>query len=191
MEHRDVVARRRMVRRYTPDPVAPESIERIVSSITSGPTAGNTRGVAVVVVTEEATRHRVAALAGERAYRERGFDPWLSSAPVHLVLCVDPRRYRERYGEPDKDAAALAIPWWWVDGGAAMVLGALAAVDEGLAAGFLGGHRLDGIHDLLGIPTPVEVVGLLTVGRPAPDRRSASLHREPTGRAVHRQRWEA
>jgi len=178
-----------MVRRYRDTPVDPEAIERIVAALLRGPTAGNSRGVAVVVVTDAGTRRSIAALAGEPAYLDRGFDPWLSPAPVHLVICVEPQRYRERYREPDKDPSALAIPWWWVDGGAAMVLGALAAVDESLAAGFLGGHRLQGVHELLGIPSGVEVLGVLTVGHPAPDRRTRSLGRSQRHEAVHRERW--
>jgi hypothetical protein len=71
-----------------------------------------------------------------------------------------------------------------------MVLAALAAVDEGLAAGFLGGHRLGGVGDLLGIPAGAEVLGLLTVGHPAPDRRSSSLDRPAPPRRVHREVWE-
>ena len=114
MEHRDVVARRRMVRRYTGEPIPPETIERITTAMTSGPTAGNARGISVVAVTDDQTRRAVAALAGEESYRERGFDPWLTTAPAHLVLCVEPQRYHDRYLEPDKDLAALSIPWWWV-----------------------------------------------------------------------------
>jgi nitroreductase len=189
MEFRDVVARRRMVRRYRDTPVDEDSIERIVAAIGRSPSAGNTQGVSVIVVTDAATRSAIAEVAAESDYTERGFEPWLSPAPVHLVLCVESQRYRERYAEGDKDGAALAVPWWWVDGGAAMMLGALAAVDEGLAAGFLGGHRLRGIRDLLGIPERVEVLGILTVGHPAPDRRSSSLGRPRRRDRVHRQRW--
>ncbi len=178
-----------MVRRYTAEPVDPDSLARIAAAITSGPTAGNTRGVAVVVVTDPDARRAVADLAGEAEYVARGFDPWLSDAPGLLVVCAEPERYRSRYREADKDPAALAIPWWWVDAGAAMALGALAAVDEGLAAGFLGGHRLGGIHDLLGIPGDVEIVGVLTVGHPAPDRRSSSLDRPGKGDRIHEHRW--
>jgi nitroreductase len=178
-----------MVRRYRDTPLEPGALHSIAAAILRGPTAGHSQGISVVTVTREDTRLAIARLAGEPSYRERGFEPWLSTAPAHLVICVEPDRYRGRYGAPDKDPAALEIPWWWVDGGAAMVLGALGAVDEGLAAGFLGGHRLHGIHELLGIPAAVEVLGILTVGHPAPDRRSGSLDRDERSDAVHHERW--
>jgi nitroreductase len=177
-----------MVRRYRPDPVAPDALERIAAALGAGPTAGNAQGVSVVVVTDPATRAAIAALAGEEDYVARGFDPWLSTAPAHLVVCVEPEVYRARYDEPDKDPAALAIPWWWVDGGAALALVLLAAVDEGYAAGVLGGHRLAGVHAILDLPADTAVLGVVTVGFPDEDRRASSLDR-PARRRVHFERW--
>ncbi len=180
-----------MVRRYRDDPVDPGAVERIARAATRGPSAGFAQGVSVIVVTDPGVRAAVAELAGEAGFTAGGFDPWLSTAPAHLVLCVSPGAYRDRYDEPDKDPAALEIPWWWVDGGAALSLMLLAAVDEGYGAGFLGGHRLAGIHELLGIPGDVAVVGLVTVGVPAPDRRSSSLRRgrRPDAELIHIERW--
>ena len=79
------------------------------------------------------------------------------------------------------------VPYWWVDGGAAMMLGLLAAVDEGLAAGFLGVHSVAGLAELLELPDGVSPVGVMTVGHPAPDRPSGSLAR---GRRQDRIHWE-
>lgn len=193
MEHREVVRRRRMVRRYRTDPVDPAALERIIEAAHRGPSAGYAQGVSLVVATEDPVRSAIADLAGEPEWLERGRDPWLSAAPVHLVLCVEPEAYRSRYAEPDKDPAALDIPWWWVDGGAALVLILQAAVNEGLAAGFLGAHAIPGLHDLLGIPAHVEVVGVVTVGHPLPDRRSSSLDRgpRPAAEVTHREHWKS
>jgi len=189
MEHRDVAARRRMVRRFAPDSISEEVVDRVVAAIRSGPSAGYAQGISVISVTDADRRRGIAEQAGEPAYVERGFEPWLSVAPVHLVLCVEPQRYRDRYAEEDKDPAALGIPWWWVDGGAAMVLGALAAVDEGLAAGFMGGHAFDDLHALLGIPSGVEVLGVLTIGHGLDDRASSSLERGRRSDGSYRERW--
>ena len=181
-----------MVRRFRPDPVPPELVARITAAVRRGPSAGYAQGVSVVVVTDPVQRAAIADLGGEAEYRERGFEAWLSPAPVHLVLCVEPERYRARYDEPDKDPAALDIPWWWVDGGAALSLVLLAAVDAGLAAGFLGAHTLPGLGTLLGIPAGIEPLGVVTIGYPAPDRRSSSLERgaRPEHEVVHPERWD-
>ncbi len=40
MEFNEVVSRRRMVRSYRPDPVAPEVVDRILETATHAPSAG-------------------------------------------------------------------------------------------------------------------------------------------------------
>jgi nitroreductase len=190
MEHRRVVARRRMVRRYLPDPIDPRALERIARAALRGPQAGQADGISVVVVTDPEQRAALALLAGEPGWVARGRFPWLSPAPAHLVICVDPGAYRRRYAEADKDPAALAVPWWWVDGGAALALVLLAAVDEGLAAGFLGAHALPGLAGALGLPEGIEPLGVVTVGRRHPEEAPARRrpHR-PDAERIRTGRW--
>ena len=65
----------------------------------------------------------------------------------------------------------------------------VALVDEGLAAGFLGCERMPEIKTLLGIPDNVSPIGIVTVGHPAPDRKSGSLKRGRRPDTIHRERW--
>jgi nitroreductase len=186
-----------MVRNYTADPVQAAALDRIVAAANRAPSAGFSQGQALVVVTERETRKAIAVLADEDAYVAEGFDPWISRAPVHVVVCVRKETYLERYREPDKggpDGRAgreehWPVPYWWVDAGASMMLLLLAAVDEGLAAGFLGAHDMRGLEQLLGIPDDVAAIGVVTIGHPAPDRRSGSLRRGRRGDTIHRERW--
>lgn len=196
MEFQDVVRRRRMVRNYTEAPVDEAAIQRIVEAGVRAPSAGFSQGQSFVVVTDGERRREIARLADEDAYVDAGFDPWISRAPVHVVVCVSEDAYHRRYREPDKTDAEgneidWPIPFWWVDAGASMMAILLAAVDEGLAAGFLGVHALPGLVDLLGIPDDVTPIGVVTIGHPAPDRRSGSLARgrRDRDRVVHRDRW--
>jgi FMN reductase [NAD(P)H] len=195
MEFQNVLARRRMVRNYTNEPVEKEAIERIVRAAKRAPSAGYTQGQYLVVVTELATRRDIAALSNEAEYVAQGFDPWISSAPVHIVVCVNEADYHLRYQEGDKlengKEMEWPVPYWWIDGGAALMLVLLAAVDEGLAAGFFGFHRMSGLNDLLGIPAEISPLGVVTIGHPAPDRRSSSLHnrRKPLSTIAHWERW--
>ncbi len=67
----------------------------------------------------------------------------------------------------------------------------LAAVDEELAAGFLGAHSIPDLAELLGIPDEASPIGVVTVGHPAPDRRSGSLSRgwrDPSS-VIHYEEW--
>lgn len=180
MEFAEAVRRRRMVRHYTGEPVDAQALERILDRARRAPSAGFTQGSTFVAITDAERRRTLARACGEDAYVGRGLPPWLSSAPVHVVVCVEPERYRERYGQADKAAAAhpdaWEVPFWWVDGGATLMLLLLAAVDEGLAAGFLA-VPAERVRAVLGVPDEVALVGLVTIGHPAPDRRSSSLAR--------------
>lgn len=182
MEFSDVLARRRMVRNYSDEPVPRQTLDRVAAAALRAPSAGNSQAVGVVVVTDEAIRGEIAELADEGGYVAAGFDPWISKAPAHIVISVSEQVYRDRYSEPDKlsaDGTTIdwPVPYWWVDAGASMMAVLLAAVDEGLGAGFLGVHSVPELSALLGIPDHFHPIGVVTVGHRAPDRRSGSLKR--------------
>lgn len=182
-----------MVRAYTGEPVDPEALERILDLARRAPSAGFSQGQAFVVVTDPDRRQALAAACHEPEYLARGFEPWLSRAPAHVIPCVEPQRYHRRYAEPDKahsvPPAEWDVPFWWVDGGQALQLMLLAAVDEGLAAGFV---TVDAsrIRPLLNLPAEVLPLGLVTIGHPAADRPSGSVAR---GRRpwTDQVRWQA
>lgn len=198
MEFKEVLERRRMVRNYGDDPIDPESLSRVASAALRAPSAGNSQGVSVVVVTDPHRRQAVADLADEASYVTAGFDPWISRAPAHIVISISEQIYHDRYREPDKiddggDEIPWPVPYWWVDAGAAMMAVLLAAVDEGLAAGFLGIHSIPDLKKLLGIPDHFSPIGLITVGHPAPDRKSKSLDRgqRPLDETLHFETYTA
>jgi nitroreductase len=183
VEFSEVIRRRRMVRNYDPDrPVARESLERIAAAAQRAPSAGFSQGQRLVIVTDPARRRAIAQICDESEYVAAGFDPWVSRAPALIVPCVSVEIYHARYREPDKiqpDGSEIEwpIPYWWVDIGATWLLILLAAVDEGLAAGFLGTHRIAELRHELDLPADFTPIGVVTIGHPQPDRRSGSLRR--------------
>lgn len=197
MEFTEVVRRRRMVRNYDPDrPVSRESLERIAAAAQRAPSAGFSQGQRLVVITDPAVRTLIAQLAEEPEYVAAGFDPWVSRAGAIFIPTVSEEIYHRRYREPDKlqdDGTEInwPIPYWYVDAGATMMLILLAAVDEGLAAGFLGLADYGALKQELGIPPDQQPIGLITVGHPLPDRRSGSLKRGwvPRDDFAHWERW--
>lgn len=190
MEFDRVVARRRMVRRYRNEPIDRHLIERVVNAGVHAPSAGFSQGQRFVVVTDAKVRSSIARAANEDSFASKGFDPWLSVAPVHIVLCTDPGAYRDRYSEPDKDGSTnWDVPYWWVDVGASLMALLYGAVDVGLSAGFLGAHAFEGLHAIVGVPEDVLIAGVVTLGFGIDDRGSHSVSR---GRIAPEEavRWE-
>jgi nitroreductase len=196
MEFSDVLSRRHMVRNYKDQSIDDDALARIADAALRAPSAGNSRAIGVVVVTDERIKSDIAGLADEASYVAAGFDPWISRAPAHIVISVSEQVYRNRYSEPDKlgpDGQQIEwpIPYWWVDAGAAMMAVLLAVVNEGLAAGFLGVHSVPDLASRLGFPADHIPIGVLTVGHPAEDRRSGSLDRPllPRSAVIHQDQW--
>lgn len=196
MEFSEALSRRRMVRNYTDQSIDRAALDRIAAAALRAPSAGNSQAIAVVVVTDPSIRAAIAELAGEQEYVADGFDPWISTAPAHIVLAVSEKIYRDRYAEPDKlrpDGSEIdwPIPYWWVDAGAALMAVLLASVNEDLAAGFLGVHSIPELGHLLCFEEHFTPIGVVTVGHPAPDRRSSSLDRAKATfqDRVRRDRW--
>jgi FMN reductase [NAD(P)H] len=197
MDFADVLRRRKAVRSYLDEPIPRETLERIVARGRRVPSGGFSQGLRLVVVTDAAVRRRIGELAGETEYVAMGFDPWISRAPVHIVIGTREEDYHDRYREPDKltdDGTEIhwPVPYWHVDAGAAMMLLMLAAVDEGLAAGVFGALDWKPIWELLGIPDDVLPVAVVTVGKPAPETRSRSSRKrgwKPLDEVVRWERW--
>jgi nitroreductase len=196
MDFSEVIRRRRMVRNFTGEPVAEDVIERIVAAGQRAPSAGFSQGVNYVVVTDRETRKAVGEIAGEEHYVAGGFDPFISGAPVQIVICTSERVYHERYNEPDKkpegeDEIDWPIPYWHTDAGASMVLVLLAAVNEGLGSAFIGVEEPARLQALLDIPEEWLPIGVVMIGHAAPDTKSGSLKRghRKLEDVLHRERW--
>jgi len=196
MEFADTVRSRRMVRSYRPDPVDDAVLERVLQHAVRAPSAGNSQGRDLVVLRTPGRTAAFWAAAADPAVPGPP-DRWLtgmSSAPV-LVLCLsDPGRYLDRYAEPDKgrtdrDPTRWPVPYWDVDTGMAAMLLLLGAVDEGLGACFFGvpAQRHATVLAAFAVPEGRRIVGVVSIGHPAPDRRSPSLRRgrRPFGEVVH------
>jgi nitroreductase len=195
VELRDILARRRMHRAFLPDPIPREQIERIAATIRRAPSGGFSQGQSIVVVTDADLRAEI----GRRFEDDRG---WVAGAPVLMVISANESQYHARYNEPDKLAVTggvevtWPVPYWFVDAGALMMLVLLAAIDEGLAAAFIGHPDQKAIFDeLLGLPPEVVPIGLAVIGKPAPDPTAEhgtsrmAARRRPLDDVVRWERW--
>jgi nitroreductase len=186
-----------MVRAFSSEPVAPDTLERVLDAGRRGPSAGYSQGVEFVVVTEAERRSALAAVLAA----PEGLARTLRTVPIHVLICSSSEIYKARYREPDKarirrdvsDEELWQVPFWHVDAGCAMMLLLLAAVNEGLDAGFIGVWRQDEAKALLDIPAGYSITGLAMLGHRAPDERPqgsvTSRRRKPADEVVHHERW--
>lgn len=195
-----VLASRRMCRDFKPDPVADDVLDRVLAAAFRAPAAGNTDALDLVVLTgADTARHWDVTLPADRRLGFRW--PGLMRAPVLVEVIVDPAAYVERYSLPDKahsglgdGAEAWPVPFWFVDGGAAVMAVLLAAESEGLGALLFGvfGHE-EAVRRALGVPAGRRVVATVALGLPAPGgrlpSRSARRGRPGPDRRVHQGGW--
>jgi len=199
VEFASVVRRRRMVRNYDPErPVPSEVLDRLLEYAIRAPSAGFSQGWGFLVLTEPADRSRFWTACTPPGTGRNGWLDGLMRAPALVVPHSNRDIYLDRYAEPDKgwtdrDEARWPVPYWHIDTGYASLLILLGVVDEGLAACFFGipPERIGAYRAAFGVPDSYTPIGAISIGYPAPDRRSPSLRRgrRSVADVVHRGRW--
>ncbi|MHA7133605.1 nitroreductase family protein [Oerskovia turbata] len=199
MEFQDVVRRRRMVRRFTREPVPPGAVDRMLRNAVRAPNAGFTQGWAFLVLDRPDDVARFWSATSPSPVSEPGSDDrtgegarenrWLAgmrTAPVIVVVLTSREAYLRRYAEDDKARAAAQaagegespwdVPYWHVDAGMASLLMLQTAVDEGLGACFFGvpPGQVEALRAEFGVPGEFLVTGVVALGHEAADDAGAS-----------------
>lgn len=113
MEAMQALTTRRCVRKYRPDRVARELLEKIVNAGRLAPTARNVQPWEFVVVTEAERRRRLAEISE--------FGKFIAEAPACIVVLSQPTKYYLEDGSAATTnmmnaAAALGLGSCWVAG---------------------------------------------------------------------------
>ena len=199
----EVIAARRDIRRFRPDPVGPELVERLLGAAHMGPSVGHSQPWRFVLVRSPGTRERAALIAERERQRQaalftedarrRVLDLQLEGireAPVGVVVCCDRRVAaagvigRATFPDTDLWSCACAIENLW-----------LAARAEGLGVGWVTLFPPGELAELIGLPERVETLGWLCVGwpderPPAPGlERAGWSRRAPLSEVVMEERW--
>lgn len=194
-----IVRARRMIRAFTDEPVDAEVLTRLLELTRRAPSAGNTQAWELLVLEGDETEVYWEATLGAR---RMGFGwPGLLRAPVLVVVYVRPVAYVDRYAEADKAATGLGdsteswtVPYWWVDGGAAVENLLLAATAAGLGACLFGQfEHEDSVRRAFAVPDDRRAIGTVAIGHPDTDTdasgRSAGRARPGLDEIVHRGQW--
>jgi nicotinate-nucleotide--dimethylbenzimidazole phosphoribosyltransferase len=200
-----VVAARRDVRRYRPDPVPDDVLRRVLAAGHAAPSVGHSQPWRFVVVRDAALRDRAAVLTDRERLRQaaqlepdaarRLLDLQLEGvreAPLGIVVCCDRRTPaagvlgRATFPDADLWSCAAAIQNLW-----------LAARAEGLGMGWVTLFRPEELAGLVGLPDGVATLGWLCLGwpderPPAPGLERAGWSRRlPLDAVVVEDRWPA
>jgi nitroreductase len=198
LEFREVVRRRRMVRRFEQRPLPPELLDRVLESAMHAPSAGFSQGTTLVVLDRPEAVERFWATIADPAWEHR-LDR--SAGPPVLVLVLsDKQAYLDRYGEPDKAGLGMdveqgwPVPYWDLDAAMGAMLLLLAAVDAGIGGWLFGVfYGEQPLLAELGVPPGRRLIGVVGLGWPAVgDRPGGSprrRRRRPLDEVVHRGRW--
>jgi nicotinate-nucleotide--dimethylbenzimidazole phosphoribosyltransferase len=199
-----VIAERRDIRRFRPDPIPDEVLERILAAAHRAPSVGLMQPWRFIVVSDDATRLGVRRLAQRERLRQvdrfteraRHFldqkIEGIVEAPLGVVVCCD-------HGDPDVEvlgrgtipetdtySTACAIENLW-----------LAARAEGIGVGWVSFYRPEDLRALLGMPDRVDPIAYLCLGWPderpvRPGLEAAGWSsRMPLDAVVMRERWQS
>ncbi len=153
----DIVKQRRSVRRYRPDPVPREMIEKCLETARYAPTACDTQSWRFIV-TEGALKDRIAKeCLGELPVPNR----WAAEAPVIIVMASASDLMTHRIG-----AKIKGTDYELIDAGIAGEHLVLQAAELGLGTCWLGWFKKRKIRKLLNLPSGWDITALITLGFP-------------------------
>ncbi|PJA28011.1 MAG: nitroreductase [candidate division Zixibacteria bacterium CG_4_9_14_3_um_filter_46_8] len=148
MEVFEAVKFRRSIRKYLDKEVVAEKLIRILESGRLAPSSKNRQEWRFVVVTDNKLKRQLRDAAGGQSFVE--------GAPIVIAACATGTDYIMSCGQ-----AAYVI-----DVSIALTQMNLQAVEEGLGCCWIGSFDEDRVKDILGIPTDIRVVELMTLGYP-------------------------
>ena len=165
----ETILTRRSIRKYTDEKISEEVVEKLLACGFSAPSAMNRRPFHVIVVDDKEMLKEISECGM--------YTKMIASAAMCMVVCGDHKR------QPFKEML--------INDCSAMIENILLAAHKlGLGAVWCGVMPRMGLHKkiskLLGLPSTVEPMGLISLGYPAETKEAPNrLEWEK----VHRQKW--
>lgn len=161
---------RKIVRNYKDSELDFPHLSEVAEHAIKIPTAGFSRGIEIVHISEKENIVAIAKYSNEDSYVAKGFEKWISKSLSLFLIIINTKAYHDRYSQLDKKNATnsedWSIPYWFVDAGASMMNCMLLIEEMGLKSGFLGSHNMDieNIKNHLSIPNDYLILGFVTAG---------------------------
>ena len=147
------IKKRHSIRKYKPDPVPEDKLNRIMEAVRLAPSGKNGQPWRFILVRDASTKTALVP-----ACKGQGF---IAQADLVIVACANEGESYQNQGGYMKS--------WPLDIAIALDHLMLAAAAEGLGACWIGAFIEPGIKKILSIPDDLRVVGLTPLGWPDED----------------------
>ena len=175
------IEKRQSIRRYKPDPIPDDVLDRLLNVLRLAPSGSNRQPWKFIVVKDKELREQVAAACTfMRISGQRSQQTWVSEAPVIIVACGS---------ENEASAGFYADGELYIADGQTVIVDrgkrpgeyyssvhqdlaialdhlSLAAVEEGLGTCWIGAVSRFKLRELLAIPAEFTAQLMMTVGYP-------------------------
>jgi len=149
MEFAEVVKGRRSIRKYAPKEVENEKLYAVLDAARYAPSAGNIQAKYFIIIRDEEEKEKIAEICFGQY--------WMTTAPVHIVVCTDVKKSKMVYRERGEFYSIQ-------DAAAAIQNMLLAAYDLGLGTCWVGAFDENRLKEFLEIPDHVKVHAIITLG---------------------------
>lgn len=151
----EVIKKRRSIRVYENKMVEKDKLISVVESSIFAPSACNRQPARFIIVTEKRKVERII----EHSLGGIVSNSWARTVPVFIVACAKKTMFVHTIGARFKN-----IPYHYLDMGAAIEHLLLKAVEQGLAACWIGWFNRNSVGRILYIPRSIEIISLIAIG---------------------------
>ena len=173
MQIPEAILNRKSVRAFAPKGLTDEEVNTMIQSAIRAPSAGNMQPWAFVAVRDKDVKEQLVEASYGQAF--------IATAPVVIVVCAEPSRNYQRYGERGRTLYCLQ------DTAAAVMNIMLTATHNGLGSCWIGAFDEEMASQALGLPKGVRPVAMIPVGYPGQD--PSPRPKRPISEVLHMDRW--
>ncbi len=170
----DAIKNRRSVRKFKPDSIPDEVIQRILEAAQLAPSAGNLQARAFIIIKDSKVKRKLCKSALNQTFIEE--------APVNIVVCADEAQSSAKYGSRGKVLYSI------IDATAAAENLLLAVHALGLGSCWIGAFEEENVKKILNLPEGIKPIGIFPIGYPA--EKPLPRDRLPLEAVVHKEKYE-
>ena len=166
----ELVQKRRSVRRYLPNPVEREKVERCIEAARLAPSACNSQPWKFIIIDNPEIKKAAAEATFGKVI---AFNHFSLQAPVMVAIVAEPANLTAGVGGVMK-----GIPYYLLDIGIAAEHFCFQAVEEGLGSCMIGWFDEKKLKKILDIPPSRKIALMLTLGYPEPIETPVKTRKE-------------